>query len=161
MGYFSVWGPPRANPLPCLWSVGWFVAEQKSSHAIDETATSGLTFPNSPNAKATRQQLFHSQRAVHSTGCDCQACLGSRKYMEAPQVERGRKGQIQYRGRKGSCHWHKQIFIIIKKKGGITVLLSSFLWWSKIKWERRVREMIASQTTSNLARVYLSVAVQT
>ena len=78
-----------------LWCLRSFVAEKKSSHSIDQIATSGLSFPHSPNAKASRGHLFHSQRIPHLRGCMANPCLG----FHTLQVDRGKEGQTQERGR--------------------------------------------------------------
>lgn len=143
MGCFWVWGTSRADPLPWLWCLCWFVAEQKSSHSGNEKRPLGFLSLIHQMRKQLDHNPFHSQEATHSRGCACQPGLGSGTSTAAPPAggRRGQGARVRKAENRGAGSARKSIFIVIKK--GITVLRSSCLWWSKIKRKRRAREMIA------------------
>lgn len=85
-------------------------------HSTAQTATSGLSVPNPPNAKATRQHRLRSPRAAPSSGCPCQPCLGLCRSVAAPPAGRERKRGSDSAERKReerpppwvNLHYHKK-----------------------------------------------------
>lgn len=144
---WSDWSPCWEGQHLCPWRFCWFGVKQKSSHPVD-LAVSPASLLVLRMEKQTWKPISKAPEG------SCPGAVASnltwvQGFCACPSYLGGRKQEMK---RTSRCH--ESIFIIIEK--GSVALLSSILWWSKIKREGRAREMITQQTPSNLARVYLS-----